>query len=96
MSKISSLTELANFVAGSNPDPVHDTKGRQSFWRAYRRIAAEGFKGGQPAGVSELLATVMAISARTRRMMAPRTHIELDVFNPAGKRAVHLIMGNGE
>ena len=96
MSKISSLTELANFVARSNPDPAHDIKGRQNFWQAYRRVAANGLKRRQPARVSELLAMVMAISARTRRMVAPRTHIELDVFNPAGKRAVYLIMGKSD
>jgi len=50
-------------------------------------------KRSQPAKVSDLLGTVMAISARTRRIIAPKTHIELDVFTPSGKRAVRLIMG---
>ena len=43
-------------------------------------------------GVGDLLAVVMALSARTRRMLMPQVGIELDVFGPDGSRAVRVIL----
>lgn len=40
--------------------------------------------------VSDLLSVVLALSARTRRMVLPRVTVEVDVFAPNGNRAVRL------
>ncbi len=98
MSKFSSLSELSNFVSKSANSraasaPKKDIAAQSGFWQAYKTASATSVKRSQPAKVSDLLGAVMAISARTRRIIAPKTHIELDVFTPSGKRAVHLIMG---
>jgi len=98
VSKFSSLTELSNFVSISAGDqalsaPEKNSAVKSGFWQAYKTASATGIRRSQPAKVSDLLGAVMAISARTRRIIAPKTHIELDVFTPSGKRAVHLIMG---
>ncbi|MBU1175569.1 MAG: hypothetical protein KKH72_09230 [Alphaproteobacteria bacterium] len=37
---------------------------------------------------SDLLGAVLALSARTRRVVQPRVAIDLDVFTPSGRRAV--------
>jgi hypothetical protein len=44
----------------------------------------------QKRSVGDLLAVVMTLSARTRRMSQEPARIELDVFAPGGKRAVLL------
>jgi len=94
VSKISSLTELANFVAKSDKgNSGARPKIHKSFWQAYKTATSSSDKRSQPATVSHMLSAVMAISARTRRIVSPKTFIELDVFTPAGRRAVHLIMG---
>lgn len=43
---------------------------------------------------SDLLGTVLALSARTRRVIQPRVEIDLDVFNPRGRRAVVVHLGH--
>jgi len=35
---------------------------------------------------------VLTLSARTRRMVMPRAEVELDVFGPAGERAVRMML----
>jgi len=42
--------------------------------------------------VSELLGVVLALSARTRRMIMPRVTVELDVFAPGGIRAMRVML----
>ena len=86
----SALSELAKFVGRSE----HKSADRNSFWHAYRNVTQAA--GNRPAQskVTDLLAMVMALSARTRRVAAPRAIIELDVFAPDGKRAVRLIMAD--
>ena len=42
--------------------------------------------------VSELLGVVLALSARTRRMIMPKVEIDLDVFAPGGIRAVRIVL----
>ena len=37
---------------------------------------------------SDLIGAVLALSARTRRVVQPRVDIDLDVFTPQGQRAV--------
>lgn len=37
---------------------------------------------------SDLIGAVLALSARTRRVVQPHVEIDLDVFTPLGRRAV--------
>ncbi|VAW23295.1 hypothetical protein MNBD_ALPHA12-2123 [hydrothermal vent metagenome] len=91
MSTNSTLSELAKFVGQSETRSLD----KSSFWHAYRRASQATRKHSAQAKVTDLLAMVMALSARTRRVAAPRAMVELDVFAPNGARAVRLIMGNG-
>lgn len=88
MSDTSSLAELARFVGQSrlNSEDV-----------LLRRRAINAITNSlmpRPAGrrVGELLGVVLALSARTRRMVLPRVSIDLDVFAPGGTRAVRIIL----
>ncbi|NGP17682.1 hypothetical protein [Devosia aurantiaca] len=47
----------------------------------------------QQRSVGDLLAVVMTLSARTRRMAQEPVRVELDVFAPGGKRAIQLTLG---
>jgi len=87
MSNTSNLTELARFVGQSalNADgaqPLRRLIGGHAF----------GLKPKARPSVTELLGVVLTLSARTRRVVQPRTEIDLDVFAPGGGRAVRLIM----
>lgn len=84
-----SLSELANFVGKTAMPHKH----RSKFWNAYKSATQSNGMHNQPRRASDLLGTVLAISARTRRLIAPKTKVELDVFTPSGNRAVHLIIG---
>lgn len=88
MSNTSPITELAEFAASAEAKG----KAREDFWRAYQ-VGSEHrvLTRGRP--VADLLGVVMALSARTRRVLAPRAQVELDVFGPDGKRAVRLNVG---
>lgn len=90
MSKTKTLSDLASFVGRS----AIPRKNRSEFWNAYNTATFKEQHHTEAASASDLLAMVMTISARTRRIVAPRTLIELDVFAPNGARAVQLIMGN--
>ncbi len=90
MSTTSTLSDLANFVAQSEQKSAD----RNSFWHAWRHVTHSAHNRPAPAKVGDLLAMVMALSARTQRLAAPQAMVELDVFAPNGKRAVRLIMGN--
>ena len=88
MSDTSSLTELARFVGQSHlvSDDARTT-----------RLAVNDMIGritSRPAKqrVSDLLAAVLTLSARTRRIVSPRVEIDLDVFGPGGERAVRLTL----
>jgi hypothetical protein len=87
MSDTSSLTELARMVGGSNVT---------SEYELVRRRAIVGIARGRPIktprrSVGELLGAVLALSARTRRMVLPYMTVDLDVFSPGGDRAVRLV-----
>ena len=45
-------------------------------------------------GVGDLLGVVLALSARTRRMVQEPVRIDLDVFAPGGSRAIELMFGD--
>jgi hypothetical protein len=88
MSDTSSLSELARFVGQSrlaSEDPLVRR-------RAINAITAR--LSPRPAGrrVGDLLGVVLALSARTRRMVLPPVSIELDVFAPGGARAVRIML----
>ena len=83
MSEVSSLTELARFIGKSGFELQGANAGG---------IVVNGpvvSRPGKPK-VTDLLAVVMSLSARTRRMVLPKVEIELDVFGPEGRRAVRV------
>ena len=84
MSDTSTLAELAKFVGRAQPGA------RELAARA--RVAPALAMRPQRASVGELLGVVLALSARTRRLIQPRTEIDLDVFSPGGRRAVRLLL----
>ncbi len=88
MSETSSLTELARFVGQSRLVGENAATSR----RAVNDIVAH--LGNRPARqrVSDLLAVVLTLSARTRRMIMPKVEIDLDVFAPGGERAAWIML----
>ena len=87
--KTSAVTELAVFAGKSSARHNH----RSSFWQAYKSASETPLPRSAPPRVTDLLGKVLAISARTRRLVAPRTRVELDVFLPDGRRAVSIFLG---
>lgn len=86
MSDMTSLNQLAQFVGQSS---LAD----QSI--PLRRAAINGMvqrMQPRPARkkVGDMLSLVLALSARTRRLVQPRVHVDLDVFAPNGERAVSV------
>jgi hypothetical protein len=86
MSDTSSLTQLARFVGQSalssdNPSETGRTVGAMAAALAPKRRR-----------VTDLLGVVLALSARTRRMVLPKVTIDLEVFSPDGARAVQVIL----
>ena len=86
MSDRSSLGELARFV-GQSALASDDYGTRQE---AVNAIVYGVGPRVQRRGVGELLGAVLALSARTRRMLMPPVSIEIDVFTPKGRRAVDI------
>jgi hypothetical protein len=85
MSDTSSLSQLARFIGQSSlssPDPAERRQ-------ALNAITANLMPGPRRTA-TELLGVVLALSARTRRMVLPRVDIDLDVFAPDGSRAVRV------
>lgn len=85
MSDTTSLSQLVKFI-GQSGLPQSPPAG------------ANGIGGSlaprlQRRGVGDLLGVVLALSARTRRMVLPQVSIDLDVFSPSGNRAVRIVMG---
>ena len=86
MSELSSLSELARFV-GQSSLASDDAEIRAM---AVNSMVARFNPSLKRRSVTELLGAVMTLSARTRRMLMPQVEIELDVFTPAGSRAVRV------
>jgi hypothetical protein len=84
MSERSALIELAHFI-GQSPLLNESMAVRN---RALSGITARMLP--RKRSVGELLAVVLAISGRTRRMAQPRVRIGLDVFAPGGARAIQM------
>lgn len=88
MSERSALVELASFIGRSplaSPDPSMRNKALSGM--------TERMLPRQRRSVGDLLAVVMTLSARTRRMAQEPAQVEIDVFAPGGKRAVRLTLG---
>lgn len=90
MSDTSSLTELARFVGQSQ---LADAKASR---KAVNDIVSHMMRPPAPQRVSDLLAVVLALSARTRRMILPPASVDLDVFGPGGQRAVRIMLPEPE
>lgn len=88
MSETSSLTELARFVGQSSLASEDAVVRRQ----AVNAMVTRFNPNLKRRGVGDLLGVVMALSARTRRMLMPHVGIELDVFAPDGSRAVRVTL----
>ncbi|MBK8083415.1 MAG: hypothetical protein IPK28_05990 [Devosia sp.] len=88
MSETSSLSELARFV-GQSALVEEDAVARR---QAVNAMMSRTLPGYQRRGVGELLAAVMALSARTRRMLLPPADVDIDVFSPGGARAVRITL----
>lgn len=87
MSERTALVELANFVGQSSL--LSDDMAVRN--RALRGITQRMLP--RKRGVGELLGVVLALSARTRRMVQEPVTIDLDVFAPGGARAIRLTLG---
>jgi hypothetical protein len=84
MSDTSSLSELARFIGQSDLSAADAGVHR----RTVNAITASLMPARR--SVSDLLGAVLALSARTRRMVLPKVEIDLDVFAPQGGRAVQI------
>jgi len=84
------LGDLAGFVARSPlASPDESTRNR-----ALDALVTRLVPRTQKRTVGDLLATVMALSARTRRLVQPTARVEVEVFMPGGQRAVELSFGD--
>ena len=88
MSETSSLSELARFV-GRSALVADDHIERAE---AVNAMVVRLNPSLKRRNVSDLLGVVLALSARTRRMLMPHVEIDLDVFGPTGSRAVRVIL----
>ncbi len=86
MSTTDALEELAAIAGKSTLAAAFDA--------ARRRVVNESDFGLESRPLqrraSDLLGAVLALSARTRRVVQPRVEIDLDVFTPFGRRAIAL------
>ncbi|UJW86323.1 hypothetical protein [Devosia sp. SL43] len=87
MSERTALTELANFVGRSSllTDDM-----------AARNRVLAGMTGRmlpKKRTVGDLLGVVLALSARTRRMVQEPVSVDIDVFAPGGARALRMSFG---
>ena len=88
MSELSSLSELARFVGQSSLA----SENAETRVQAVNAMVARFNPSLKRRSVTELLGAVMALSARTRRMLMPAVAIDLDVFTPAGSRGVRVTL----
>lgn len=89
MSERNALIELAGFI-GRSPLASPDMGARN---KALGGVT-ERMLPRQRRSVSDLLAVVMTLSARTRRMVQDPVRVEIDVFAPGGKRALRITFGD--
>jgi hypothetical protein len=89
MSDLSALDELAAFGGRSALNSPDHARRRHTLTGLSMQLGSRS----QKRTVGELLAIVLTLSARTRRMALSTTEIDLDVFTPEGRRAVRLVCG---
>ena len=92
MSDTSSFSELARLV-GKSALSSEDANVRR---RALDSLTRNLMPRPARRGVADLLGVVLALSARTRRMVMPRVEVDLDVFAPGGRRAVRIFFGRNQ
>ena len=87
MSERTALTELAHFVGRSSL--------LSADMAARNRVLAGMTQRMMPRkrSVGELLGVVLALSARTRRMVQEPVSVDVDVFAPGGARAIRMSFG---
>ena len=88
MSENTALTELANFVGRSSLASADMTARNRALAGITQRLLP------RKRSVGDLLGVVLALSARTRRMVQDPVTIDIDVFAPGGGRAVDLMFGD--
>lgn len=88
MSENTALIELANFVGRSSLASEDMVARNRVLAGITQRLLPK------KRSVGDLLGVVLALSARTRRMLQEPVTIDIDVFAPGGSRAVDLIFGN--
>jgi hypothetical protein len=88
MSENTALVELANFVGRSSLASENMAVRNRALSGITQRLLP------RKRGVGDLLGVVLALSARTRRMVQEPVTIDIDVFAPGGGRAVDLIFGS--
>ncbi|WP_189422857.1 hypothetical protein [Devosia pacifica] len=82
MNDTTALSKLADFAPHSER--------QQPVTRRASRHTQLGSASPQRRSVGELLNAVLVLSARTRRTAQPAVRIDLDVFDPEGRRAVRF------
>ncbi|WP_240229278.1 hypothetical protein [Devosia lacusdianchii] len=87
MSERTALTELANFV-GRSPLSSADMAARNRVLSGMTQRMLP-----RKRSVGDLLGVVLALSARTRRMVQEPVSIDIDVFAPGGARALRMSFG---
>ena len=87
MSERTALTELANFV-GRSSLLTEDMAARNRVLSGmtHRMLPRK-------RSVGDLLGVVLALSARTRRMVQEPVSVDIDVFAPGGARAIRMSLG---
>lgn len=88
MSENTALVELANFVGRSSLASADMTTRNRALAGITQRLLP------RKRSVGDLLGVVLALSARTRRMVQEPVTIDIDVFAPGGGRAVDLMFGD--
>ena len=88
MSERSALTELASYIGRSTLASENPSIRRRALDGMTARILPRPRRS-----VGEMLGAVLALSARTRRMVQPPASVDIDVFAPGGKRALRMSFG---
>lgn len=93
MSEWTRLSDLSHFEPRS-PLASQDDAVRAEALRSLMR----GLEPQKPVRrrMSDMLSVVLALSSRTRRMVLPRVSIDVDVFDPNGKRALRMYLPQEE
>jgi len=86
MSTTDALEELATLAGQSSMSAAFDAARRRVVNSSVINLEMRPLH----RRASDLLGAVLALSARTRRVVQPRVEIDLDVYTPFGKRAVSL------